>query len=169
MLASKFILSIMAFYTFLWLIISNINLYFLKAETAKTANMLLNLFGVPSTLSFGAEPLIIIGNITAQITNLCAGDLEIILLTAIIISTFDRTIRQRIIGILIGLFLILILNPIRIFIVLAVGYYSSWQWADFTHDVLFRLTLLITIVLYYYIWYVKYDKIAKFIRKERVV
>lgn len=113
------------------------------------------------------EPSIIVGNVTAQITNLCAGDLEIILLTAIIISTFDRTIRRRIIGIIIGILLILLTNPIRIAIVLAFGHYTSWVWANFTHDILFRLTLIFIIVIYYYLWYVKYDKIRKLFVKNK--
>ena len=160
-----FILSIGAFYTLFWLIIQAIDLYLLKKATAITANALLQLFAVPSVLDFGLEPSIIIGKVTAQITNLCAGDLEIALITAIILATWDRTIRNRIIGILIAWLLILILNPIRIFIVLLIGYYSSWQWANFTHDVLFRLTLLAVIVFYYFIWYVKYDWVKKKVKK----
>jgi len=107
------------------------------------------------------EPAIAVGNITAQITNLCAGDLEIALITAIIISTFDRSWRNRLWGVLFAWLTIFIINPMRIIIVLAIGYYSSWQWADFTHDVLFRLTLLVVIVFYYFVWYVKSEEIKK--------
>jgi exosortase/archaeosortase family protein len=141
-------------------------LYFLKALTAQAANFILGLLGVPTILQFLAEPSIIVGKLTAQITNLCAGDIEIILMTAIILSTFDRSWRQRLFGVLGGILIVLIINPLRIAAVIAVGYYSSWQWADFTHDVLFRLTLLVVIVGYYYIWYIKYGSIARLIKRK---
>jgi exosortase/archaeosortase family protein len=166
-LAFRFILSIMAFYILFWLIMTSVDLTPLKTMTANAANALLNAAGVPSNVAFNGEPSIIVGNVTAQITNLCAGDLEIALLTAIILSTSDRSLRRRLIGVTGGLITILILNPLRIFIVLATGYYSSWQWADFTHDVLFRATLLTVIVAYYFAWYVRYDAIAKLIKRKR--
>ena len=164
-IALIFILSISTFYTLFYFIIQAIDLYLLKTMTAIITNNLLHLFSVPSQLVLGLEPSIVIGNLTAQITNLCAGDLEIALITAIILATWDRTLKNRIFGILIAWLFILILNPLRIFFVLLIGYYSSWQWADFTHDILFRLTLFAVIVFYYYIWYVKYDELCKTIKK----
>jgi len=162
--AFKFLIGITAFYTFFWLILSSINLYPLKAATASATNILLNTAGIPTQLYFLNEPLIKVGGVYAQIGNLCAGDLEMALLLAIILATWDRSWRRRIWGCLFGLALILIANPLRIFTVLAVGYYSSWAWADFTHDFLFRLMLIIIIVVYYFLWYVKYDEIKRLAR-----
>lgn len=161
----KFLIGITAFYTLFWLIISSINLYPLKSVTAQAANSMLNLVGVPTQLVFGIEPTIIVKGVYAQITNLCAGDIEIALLLAIILSTWDRTWRQRAWGCLFGLLLILVANPLRVFTVLATGYYSNWAWADFTHNILFRLMLIIIIVVYYFLWYVKYEKISKFFKR----
>jgi exosortase/archaeosortase family protein len=160
----KFLIGITAFYTFFWLVISNINLYALKTATASATNSLLNFFGVPTQLLFLEEPTIVVGSVSAQISNLCAGDLEIALLLAIVLATWDRSLRKRAWGCLFGLLLILVVNPLRIFAVLAVGYYGNWSWADLTHDVLFRLMLIIIIVVYYFLWYVKYDKIKKLAR-----
>jgi len=160
----KFLIGIAAFYTLFWLLLSNINLYPLKAVTASSANFLLNTAGVPTQLIFGQEPLIIVKSIYAQIGNLCAGDLEIALLLAIILATWDRGWRKKAWGCLFGLLLILIANPLRIAAVLAVGYYSNWQWADFTHNILFRLMLIIIIVVYYFLWYVKYEDIKRLAR-----
>jgi len=125
---------------------------------------MLNLAGVPTQLVFGVEPTIAVKGVYAQITNLCAGDLEIALLLAIILATWDRSWRKRLWGCLFGLVLILVANPIRIFTVLAIGYYTDWAWADFTHNILFRLMLIIIIVVYYFLWYVKYDRIKKFFK-----
>jgi len=162
----KFLIGIGAFYTLFWIIISSLALYFLKSFIAGTSNWLLQILGVPAQLFFGAgmDPSIIVGLVTAQITNLCAGDFEIILLFAIILATWDRTWRKRFWGCVFGFITIMILNPLRVFTVLAVGHYSSWVWADFTHDILFRLMLLIVIVVYYFIWYVKYDIVSENIK-----
>ena len=158
----KFLIGITAFYTLFWLVLSSIDLYPLKTATAYASNSLLNLAGVPTQMFFGDEPVIVVKNVYAQITNLCAGDLEIALLLAVILATWDRSWRKKLWGCLFGLLLILVANPLRIFTVLAVGYYSNWAWADFTHNILFRLMLIIIIVVYYFLWYVKYDNIRKF-------
>jgi exosortase/archaeosortase family protein len=142
--------------------LSLVDLYPLKTATAYASNSLLNLFGVPTQLAFGTEPTIIVSGVAAQITNLCAGDIEIALLLAIILATWDRSWRRRGWGCLFGLLLIMVANPLRIFTVLAIGYYTNWFWADFTHNILFRLMLIIIIVVYYFLWYVKYDDIRKF-------
>ena len=157
----KFLIGITAFYTLFWLVISSLDLYPLKAAIATASNALLNLFGVPSQLLFLSEPMIVVANVYAQIGNLCAGDIEIALLLAIILATWDRSWRSRFWGAFFGLLLIAMANPVRIFTVLAVGYYTNWAWADFTHDVLFRLMLIIIIVVYYFLWYVEYDEIRK--------
>jgi exosortase/archaeosortase family protein len=152
-----FLIGIAAFYTLFWLLISSLNLAPLKSFVAVTSNGLLNIAGVPTQLVYCAEPTIIVDGINAQIGNLCAGDVEIALLLAIVLATWDRTWRQRFWGCVFGFLTIMVLNPLRIFAVLAVGFWTSWRWADFTHDVLFRLMLLAVIFGYYYIWYVKYD------------
>ena len=154
-----FILSISAFYTLFWFIIEHLDLYELKKATAIISNIALHALGVKTTLILAGEPAIQVGRVTAHITNLCAGDLEIALITAIILSTFDRSWRNRLWGIVFAWLTIFIINPLRIIIVLAVGYYSTWKWANFTHDVLFRLTLLAVIVFYYFVWYVKGEEI----------
>ncbi len=142
--------------------LSLVDLYPLKTVTAYSSNSLLNLAGVQTQLVFGAEPMIVVKGVSAQITNLCAGDLEIALLLAIVLATWDRSWRKRAWGCLFGLALILVANPLRIFTVLAIGHYADWPLADFTHNILFRLMLIIIIVVYYFLWYVKYDDIRKF-------
>lgn len=114
-----------------------------------------------------AEPTILVSNVAAQINNLCVGDIAIALLLAIVLATWDRTWWQRIWGCIFGFVLILVVNPVRIAVVLAAGHYADWSTADLTHDVLFRVSLIIIIVLYYYVWYVHYETITKKIQKIR--
>jgi exosortase/archaeosortase family protein len=157
--ALKFIIGIALFFAFFFLIISSINLYPLKAFVASASSAFLSFFGVPHQLVFVAEPTIVVGGVSAQITNLCAGDVEIALLFAIILATWDRSIRKRIWGCFFGFLLIMVANPLRVFAVLGAGYYAGWNVADAVHSVLFRLMLVFIIVIYYFIWYVKYEKI----------
>jgi len=139
----------------------------LKSFNAQIVTFFLNFFGLNAELKLLAEPTILISGIQAQINNLCAGDLEIALLTAIILATWDRSWKKRFVGIIGGLIAILVLNPLRIFTVLAAGAVFNWGISEIVHDVLFRVMLLLIIAVYYFIWYVKYDEIKKWI-KERV-
>ncbi len=149
------------------MIISSIDLYPLKSLITQLSGSLLSIIGVQHSIVYGVEPAIVVGGVQAQIGNLCAGDIEIALMSAILLATWDRPIKQRLWGIVGGLLVVFITNPIRIATVLGVGYYTDWVWANFTHDVLFRLTLIIIIVLYYFVWYVKYDQIASWLRRFR--
>ena len=103
------------------------------------------------------NPIISYDGLQAQITDLCAGDLEIAVLFAVILATFDRSWTRRLWGCAFGFITIMLLNPVRIAIVMSIWSSSGAQSADFTHDVLFRGMLLFVIVFYYFIWYVGYD------------
>jgi len=161
-----FIVGITGFYIFFSVILSYIDLYFLKEFNAQIVTFLLNFFGLNAELQLLTEPTIIISGIRAQINNLCAGDLEIALITSIILATWDRSWKRRAYGILGGLVAILILNPLRIFIVLVAGAVFNWGVSEFVHDFLFRIMLLLIIAVYYYIWYVRYDDVKKWIKKR---
>ena len=138
----------------------------MKAFAAYSARGMLLLSGVPTRLLFSSNPTIIVGNLHAEIGNLCAGDIEIILLSAAVLSTFDRSIKNRIAGVVFGVMTIMLLNPVRIFTVLIIGDKLGWRTADFTHDILFRLMLIIVLVGYYFIWYVKSEDIMEFVKKN---
>lgn len=157
-LGAKFILGIIAFYTLFRLLFSLADLAPLKAFTAAASYGLLKLAGVPATLSFGSDPVIRVGDVDGVISNLCAGDLEIALVLAVVLSTWDRTWKQRFVGSVSGILLILIANPIRIATVLAAGAWFNWDFSSIVHDILFRLMLILVIVVFYFAWYVKYEK-----------
>lgn len=153
-------IGIAGFYTFFWVLLSAASIV-LKTHAASAAHWLLSLFGVPAQLVFLQEPTIIVGNVYAQINSLCAGDIEIALLLAIILASWDRTWRQRFIGCIFGILTVLIVNPIRIAVVLGAGHAYGWELADFAHDILFRASLFLIIVGFYFIWYTQYDRFAQ--------
>ncbi len=156
-LGVKFILGIIAFYTLFRLGFSLFDLGPLKAFTAAASYGLLRVAGIPATLAFGSDPVITVGAVKGVISNLCAGDLEIALVLAVVLSTWDRTWKQRLVGSISGILLILVANPIRIATVLAAGAWFNWDFSSIVHDILFRLMLILVIVVFYFAWYVKYD------------
>ncbi len=139
----------------------------LRTLTARAASLLLGAAGVNHFVSYGAIPIIsVLGPlgevwVDAAIVDLCVGDVELALLPAIILSTFDRSLRRRIVGSLVGVTMILIVNPLRIFTVLWAGSRFDWRVAELMHGFTFRVMLVLIILGFYYIWYLKYDSIAE--------
>ncbi|MBS3060075.1 MAG: exosortase/archaeosortase family protein [DPANN group archaeon] len=140
------------------------DLFPLKLFAAYTTSGLLTLTGVEHGFAFLGEPTIIVGNIYGQITDLCTGNIELIVLFAAILSTFDRSVRNRLWGCVFAAIAVLALNPLRIFTVLYIGNSVGWATADMAHEVLFRALLFIAIVGYYFVWYVKSHDIMDFVR-----
>ena len=169
-----FIISILGLYTLFWHLIQFIGLGHLRSFTAWTASELLELSGVTNTvITYNSFPVITIAIesirgieevIGGAVTDLCVGDIELALLPAIILSTFDRSIRKRVVGVISGILLIIFINPLRIFVVMWTGANFGWGIAEFMHSFTFRLTLILIILGFYYIWYLKYEKISEKIK-----
>lgn len=155
MKATFFTFKILLFFSIFITLLSFINLYPLKVFVAKGVSFLLTLFGVPHVLIFSSpEPSIFVDNVEAQIKDLCVGHMEIALICSIILACDDRSVKSRVLGAFCSIPFVFFLNPLRISVVLFFGHYFSWPFADFIHDVLFRLTLFIVILIYFLIWYV---------------
>jgi len=145
----------------------------LKRFTAWTSSGLLELVGIQNTVEvYNSTPFIVLANaiaggihgsgeVWAAVTDLCVGDLELALLPAIILSTFDRSMKKRVVGVVSGILLIIFINPIRIFLVIWSGSRFGWGIAEFMHSFTFRLTLILVILGFYYLWYLKYSSIYK--------
>lgn len=162
----KFIVSILTLYTLFWFGLRVVGLGALRRFTAQATSGLLNFVGVGHSISFEAVPMIMLAEaegVKAAVTDLCVGDLELALLPAIVLSTFDRSLKRRLVGVVSGVLLILLVNPLRIFIVLWTASSFGWGLAEFMHGFSFRLVLILIILGFYYIWYLKYDSVANFI------
>ncbi len=149
-----FLIGIAGFYTLFW-VIFKLAEGIIKKYVAVTSWVLLSMVKVKAELLFSQNPVIAVSGVNAEINSLCSGVFEIALIMAIVMASWDRSWKQRITGALGGALFVLLVNPLRIMIVLAVGHYLSWKAADLTHDILFRLSLLLIIIGYYYWWYVK--------------
>jgi exosortase/archaeosortase family protein len=88
-----------------------------------------------------------------EISRLCSGDIEIALLVSLLIASLDVLLIWRILGSLIGSFLLLAMNPLRIVVTLMITRDSGMEAGDFYHSVIFRLFLFVVLVLYYFVWY----------------
>lgn len=89
---------------------------------------------------------------TAELNEACAALVEIAVLFGIVFASFEKSVRERAKGFVAGTALLLVLNPIRISL--------SILFIDpLVHDVLFRLTLIITIIGFYAFWH--YGSLAK--------
>ncbi len=83
----------------------------------------------------------------AELVELCWGKLELALLAGFIAASRDRPRRERVKGIAAGAAVMLLaFNPLRISVSLA--YVNA-----FVHDVLFRVFLVVTLAVYYALWY----------------
>ena len=139
-------------------------IYEIEAITTHLSSFILTIFGISHNIIWDIEPIIRVINLDAVIGTLCAGDIEIALISAIILASFDRSLRQRIIGIIFSIITIFILNALRISIIIFAGINFGWDVANITHDLLFRFVLVFVILGYYAIWYLKYDEINKKIK-----
>lgn len=87
-----------------------------------------------------------------EISPLCSGLLEMILLASAIIVTPTASIRKKTIGIITGVFILYTFNLVRIVVTLLQLEHASFSFAEITHDILFRVILIIGFALLYSAW-----------------
>ncbi|MFH1779650.1 MAG: exosortase/archaeosortase family protein [Candidatus Micrarchaeota archaeon] len=113
---------------------------------AETSAFLLTSTGINTTYIESNPPHLIGEGFNAEINEVCSGGIEIIVLFGIIFASFEKTWKERMNGFLIGLILLIALNFFRI---VATLHFLS----EFMHSFLFRITLIIAIVGYYWYWF----------------
>ena len=87
-----------------------------------------------------------------EISPLCSGLLEMILLVAAIVATRDASVRKKIIGIILGVGVLFAWNLVRMLISIQQLLHTNLEFAELTHGVLFRVMLVIGFALIYWIW-----------------
>ncbi|VVB70333.1 Uncharacterised protein [uncultured archaeon] len=110
----------------------------------QTSSMILNSIGITNQ---AVDNLIYARNSVALISGLCSGLLEISLLSAFIISSFELKLKTRIKWMIGAVITILVLNPIRISI--SILFLGNNQVFAVNHDLLFRIMTFSTIVVFY--------------------
>ncbi len=108
------------------------------------------------------------GNKLVEISPLCAGLIELILLASAIAATRTVSIEKKMKGILVGIILLHALNVLRIAITVQQLVHVSFTFAEFTHDVFFRLVLIIGFAAIYGGW-LNIEKIVKKSRAKGII
>lgn len=138
----------------LFMLSSLVPLEFTELFVAKTVLFGLNAAGIQGEIIQG-EPVGIKLNDgpSIEISYLCTGLLEMILLAGVIIASVGIPINKRIIGIAVGMPATVAVNFGRIFATIYFIYNSSIETVEFIHNVFFRVTLFITIFCFYALWF----------------
>ncbi|MFH0714499.1 MAG: exosortase/archaeosortase family protein [Candidatus Diapherotrites archaeon] len=121
--------------------------------TAYSASLALNALGQHTTVYAGFEPVqVLVGESHIELSELCTGMLETILLAVAIFATFEISRKKRTIGIVVGVIAAQAFNVLRVIGSVMNIVSTNQGFAELTHDVLFRISLLIVIAGFYYIW-----------------
>ena len=163
----KFLLGIVLIGGFLYYIFFNlIDFNYLQLLVAWLSSTSLNLIGIQSSVLVMHPPTIVAGALEADIIRLCVGDLEIAVLVAAILSTLDRKVIGRVSGAFVGIFFIFIINTLRVTATMAAGVWFGLDVMDIFHTLFFRVTLVVSILVFYVVWY-RWEDIKR--RIEKVV
>lgn len=153
---AKFLLGFIVAFAVLFGIFLFVPLVWLEFAVALPVSFVLNLFGATNTIETAQEPVLILidgfaGSV--QISELCTGVLEVIVVWAAIIASFGITWRKRLIGIAGALVAGIVFNQLRILVTIWFVLSDSLGFADFVHGVLFKVVLFLVIAGYYALWF----------------
>ena len=163
--ALKFIAGFLVFFAVAYALVFFTPLnHALKTTAAYSTQAVLTAAGVQTTASFPDNPHLANSEFDAEFVDLCGGGLELAVLIGVILATWDRSWRQRLYGAGLGVFVLLALNPLRIAVTLLLFDAEQAALSELFHGFLFRFSLILLIVGYYYIWYLK---ISPIIRRAR--
>jgi len=127
---------------------------FFGVVNAHSARAILGSFGIESKVSGNILTTSVNGeDIDFVISQICSGDIEIALLVALLLASFDVVLSWRLIGSIVGAFVFLLINPLRIGLTLLITVKTNLEVGDLAHNVLFRLFLFLLLVFYYFLWY----------------
>ncbi|MBU2099845.1 archaeosortase/exosortase family protein [Candidatus Micrarchaeota archaeon] len=144
----KFLLVLIGVYVFLSVLFYLIPLEWIEFVIAKTVV----LFSGGKIVS--QEPvLILFENFTIQISYLCTGLMEFILLASALAATEGVENKKKVLGIIGAGIATFLFNITRIIITISLISTSSMQTIELAHNVLFRVSLFVLIAGYYFFWY----------------
>ena len=139
---------------------------FLQELVAQHTQWVLNALGTTTTfqntIQFWA------GAYLVEISPLCAGLLEMILLASAMAATSTVSNVQKTKGILAGVALLYLFNVFRIVITVQQLVHTSLSFAELTHDVFFRLMLIAGFAAVYAAW-LNFGKISAWGRGKGLI
>lgn len=154
--AAKFLLGVIVVFALLYAASSLVPLIWVEHATAQIAVALLAPFGVSGSIDAGQEPVqIAIGGLngTVQISALCTGVLELLVVWAAIIASFGIDWRRRAAGVAGAFALGTVFNQARIVVSVLAALSFDAGAAEIVHGVLFRVVLFLVVAGYYAGWF----------------
>ncbi len=149
----KFLLVLIVSYVILSLVIGLIPLEWIELLLAKAVLFFLGLTGMQGEIVFQEPVLIYFENFSVQISYLCTGLMEFILLVSAVTATEGIKRKKKVFGIIGAGIATFLFNIMRIAITISLIQGSSMEEIELTHDVLFRLSLFVLVAGYYFLWY----------------
>lgn len=133
-----------------WAVLSPFESFLQQIETAHV-RIVLDWVGVETTSGVVAHQFLMNGKLI-EISPLCSGLLEMILLASAILATRNEKWGSRIRGVVVGVVVLYLFNLLRMIVTLLQLEHASLSFAVFTHDFLFRLLLILGFVFVYGGW-----------------
>ncbi len=152
---AKFLVFLMAVFAVLYgIFYFVVPLEWSELAVAQAVIFLMNLFGAHGTIASAAEPVLIdFRDFKVEIGELCTGILELVVLVSAIAATPFISWRKKLYGAVAAFVGVNIFNLARIVVSINILINSSVETAVFTHDVLFRVSLIVVIAGFYGAWY----------------
>ncbi len=150
-----FILGFLFFYVIFTAIVYAFPKGFFESIVGQSVNFLLNLQGITTSTIIGEQfdiHLTTSGTIII-ISWLCTGLLEIIILASTMLATFGVNLKEKILGIIGAIIVGFVFNLIRIMVTINIILTQNAQTFELAHDLLFRATLFLYIIIVYVIWF----------------
>lgn len=163
--SGRFLFVFLIVFLFLSFIVGLVPLQFVEKPIADSVLFYLEVKGISGEVFFGeavsetglVEDVVfieLVNGLKIQISYLCTGLLELIVLISAMIASLGISWRKRLLGIGVGIVLTQVFNFFRIaFTIDFILGNNSMQVIEFVHDFLFRLTLLLVIVGIYTVWF----------------
>lgn len=139
----------------------------LQALLATLSQNILRVLGL-SIQAGGSAIHFYAGTNLIEISPLCSGLVEMLLLSGAILATHTRTVESRVRGVLVGVGILFVFNLVRIVITIMQLEHTSLEFATFTHDVLFRIVLIIGFALVYVSW-LNFSSIKKWAQEKECI
>ncbi|MCR4335064.1 MAG: exosortase/archaeosortase family protein [archaeon] len=115
----------------------------------------LKLFGFNGTIEFQEPVLVYLETFSIPLgfSYLCTGLLELALIWSATLASFGIELKKRIIGSIIGTIILVGFNFFRIISSVLVIAWFGLNAGNFSHDLLFRVFLFVTIAGFYFLWF----------------
>ncbi|MAG17950.1 MAG: hypothetical protein CL944_00580 [Candidatus Diapherotrites archaeon] len=115
----------------------------------------LKLTGFSGTIEFQEPVLVYLETFSIPLgfSYLCTGLLELALVWAATLSSFGIEIKKRIIGSIVGTVVLVGFNFFRILASIFIIFWFGLDAGNFSHDLLFRVFLFVTIAGFYFVWF----------------